>query len=254
MVAPAGYPQVPAQTGSRDAPDTGGTAVQTGSAANVRLASGQSTLSLQAVAAAALLALLAALGGSEFVLSANVSVTRWFQATVPPAVGEPLTISLLLGSTSLSLALLAALGAVLYSRGRKLAALSLGLILVGLAVELALKSWVSHPAVWAEFYRPAPWYPVPQVGSGLELPSPFPSGHSMRTAFLVLVVARVASGSLRPFYSRLVALAAWLAVLCAGGSVVYLGWHWPTDAVGGVALGYLLVVGVAHFDRRGRAA
>lgn len=66
----------------------------------------------------------------------------------------------------------------------------------------------------------------------------FPSGHSMAAASLYLTLAFVASRSPR-FRARrgaLIASGGGLAALI-GATRVYLGVHWPTDVLGGLALG-----------------
>lgn len=66
----------------------------------------------------------------------------------------------------------------------------------------------------------------------------FPSGHSMAAASLYLTLAFVASRS-RRLRDRRATLLAGAAALAAsvGASRVYLGVHWPTDVLGGLALG-----------------
>ncbi len=66
----------------------------------------------------------------------------------------------------------------------------------------------------------------------------FPSGHAMASSSLYVTLAFVASRSrlLRPHRTALLASAGTLATM-VGASRVYLGVHWPTDALGGLALG-----------------
>ncbi|MDB4936828.1 MAG: hypothetical protein JWP87_3800 [Labilithrix sp.] len=66
----------------------------------------------------------------------------------------------------------------------------------------------------------------------------FPSGHSMASSSLYLTLAFVASRS-RRLRSRRVAFLTAASVFAAtvGTTRVYLGVHWPTDVLGGLALG-----------------
>jgi undecaprenyl-diphosphatase len=66
----------------------------------------------------------------------------------------------------------------------------------------------------------------------------FPSGHSMAAASLYLTLAFVGSRSrrLRPHRAALIAGASTLAS-GIGATRIFLGVHWPTDVLGGLALG-----------------
>ncbi|MDB4943955.1 MAG: phosphoesterase PA-phosphatase related [Labilithrix sp.] len=68
--------------------------------------------------------------------------------------------------------------------------------------------------------------------------SSFPSGHSTGAASIYLTLAFVASRSkrLRPYRGTLLGGAAALAA-SVGASRVYLGVHWPTDVLSGLAVG-----------------
>jgi membrane-associated phospholipid phosphatase len=75
-------------------------------------------------------------------------------------------------------------------------------------------------------------------GMGLPWPDSFPSGHTTAAASIAVALLLVA-----PAAYRLTAAVAGLAIVAAVGlSVVILGWHYPSDVLGG-----LLVVGTWAF-------
>ena len=112
-----------------------------------------------------------------------------------------------------------------------------------IAAQLAsglLKTYVDRP-------RPAV---VP--AHDLVYSSSFPSGHAMMTPVVYLSLAAIiAAGEHRTSLKALVLMsAAWL-VLAVGVSRVYLGVHWPTDVLGGWAIGIAIAlsasVALHHF-------
>ncbi|MBI2388539.1 MAG: phosphatase PAP2 family protein [Deltaproteobacteria bacterium] len=120
-----------------------------------------------------------------------------------------------------------AVASVLASRRRPRAALQVALgSLGGIVAELGLKQRFGRP-------RPQHLPHLEVVGS-----KSFPSGHAMASSSLYLTLAYVASRSrrLRSERGSLLAAAALLAS-AVGLTRVYLGVHWPTDVLGGLALG-----------------
>jgi undecaprenyl-diphosphatase len=117
--------------------------------------------------------------------------------------------------------------AVVLTRRRPRVALQIAIgALGGIAAELGVKRFFRRK-------RPTILAHLDAVKS-----TSFPSGHSMSAASLYLTLAFVAARSPRRALRRgaLLACGGSLAAL-VGASRVYLGVHWPTDVLGGLALG-----------------
>jgi undecaprenyl-diphosphatase len=81
----------------------------------------------------------------------------------------------------------------------------------------------------------------------------FPSGHATAAAAFFGAVIYLA-GSLRPRARRIVRLLAALAIVLVGLSRVMLRAHWPSDVLGGIALGLALASAAAMLARSARPA
>lgn len=131
----------------------------------------------------------------------------------------------LVGGVSVTTALVIALVAGLYLRGRRsLASRLAAAFVVATLVEMILK-----------LYLPVPPLPIENLRSGgedliLTLPNPYPSGHMLRGVFL-------AGAAVLLWPRRTVSLAAGAALAVMAATRVYLGVHWASDVVGGVLLG-----------------
>jgi membrane-associated phospholipid phosphatase len=141
--------------------------------------------------------------------------------------------------------------AVVVSNAASLPALSIGVVLFaaifvlerrGLAPGLALGI-----AVWGTYllyrlekvvvHRPRPWL----FEDGAPAGSAFPSGHeALAVAFYVMLAVLLGRGRSRRTKCLLWGAAVSLALLI-GISRIYVGAHWPTDALAGAALGTSVV-------------
>jgi membrane-associated phospholipid phosphatase len=83
--------------------------------------------------------------------------------------------------------------------------------------------------------RPRPEYFL--VASGPDLSS-FPSGHTIfATIFLGIAIVLVGEGVRSPSFRRSLQAGLLFIILAMGASRVYLGFHWPSDVLGGYLYG-----------------
>lgn len=101
-----------------------------------------------------------------------------------------------------------------------------------------LKDWVGRPRPSLE----SVWL-MPQSLA-------FPSGHAANSMTAFLSVALIVTASR---WRRATTVAAVIVSLMVGFSRVYLGVHWPTDVIGGWALGLLIVGSAIEVGRRSGA-
>lgn len=185
---------------------------------------------------------IAVVGSWPGVVALNVEGLRAFQTTFPIGSFDPIALLLVFGSIQVSLCLLAVAGAWIYLRGEQLVALSFGLVLVGVALEVVSKATLTHPMVWEEFSHGPGLYPFPEVGTDgiVELTAPFPSGHVLRATYLALTAVALMECRLKRATVLAIRVAAGVFVAGVVFGVLYLGWHWPTDALGGLVAAYAL--------------
>lgn len=106
-------------------------------------------------------------------------------------------------------------------------------------VEALMKLFLYQPHIPRQFKHSAP-YPLTSVDLG----GSFPSGHAIRTAFLFVFLAILLwyRGGLA---ARASSIGLLLLALGFGFARIYMGDHWPSDVVAGLALGASLALLVA---------
>ena len=110
------------------------------------------------------------------------------------------------------------------------------LLFVGVAIEAVLKYVLPHPGPSPEFAHPLVLPPILRMMTApfrlhLNTPYSFPSGHMLRTTFLV--------GLFCAHHPRW-RWAGWVVLGAMAGTRVYLNAHWLSDVGGGLLLGLSL--------------
>ena len=184
---------------------------------------------LGALAGAAYVALLVA-SRLDLADRADQRITELIQSRPSTTLDSLADAYLIIGDPLVTSAAALGLGGwILLRRERgSLAFLAPGLILLTSGVELASKMSLLHPPPPASYVRAA--FHMLTTGLDPNIVSSFPSGHVARVAFLAVLLSALTGNR-----SVQVALAV-LASLTIPATV-YLGWHWASDALGGLLLG-----------------
>lgn len=107
------------------------------------------------------------------------------------------------------------------------------LFLLTLPLEILLKFTLAQPVPGAGLYRKTIRYAL----MGLSTMQSFPSGHATRTAFMTVLAGYLLFRCFGRTRALMPVLALTGLALVSGWSRIYLGYHWPTDVVGGFLLG-----------------
>jgi membrane-associated phospholipid phosphatase len=179
----------------------------------------------------------------------NLRMTHYLQGRGSTGQDIGLGIFGYLGSFEVTLVIAALLGIGLFRGLRLLAVLPVAFILLGSALEILGKQVIVSPAPGKAFQR----FPefLPSLGHKIGHWS-FPSGHLVRATIAYGLVLYLAerwelfgrdSSRLSPVLV--------LVIFFVGYAVVYLGWHWLSDVIGGLLLGLALLFAlIAYLERK----
>ena len=181
----------------------------------------------------------------------DLRMTHYLQGRGSTGQDIGLGIFAYLGSIELTLLIAVLLGVGLFRGLRLLAVLPAVFILAGSGLEILGKQLIVSPAPGSALQR----FPefLPSLGHQIGRWS-FPSGHLVRATLTYGLVLYLAerwelfgrdSSRLSPVLV--------LVVFFVGYGVVYLGWHWLSDAIGGLLLGLALLFALVAYLERKRA-
>lgn len=197
------------------------------------------TLAWRSAAVFIALAALVALGATREI---DLATTHAFQTLASYPLDLFVNWHTLLGQLAITLPAAAVLAVVAWRRHGGWAWLAPIAILATGPIELVFKFGLVHPGppeeLTREFFNP--------LGVRVEAPSSFPSGHMARLTFLAVILAGMLP-------SRLAWIGAATFVGLSLFARVYIGDHWLSDAVGGLALGAGIAATATAWVRRTRA-
>ncbi len=179
----------------------------------------------------------------------NPRMTHALQARGSTGQDIALGIFAYLGSIEVTLMIGALLGIALFRGLRLLAVVPAAVILLASALEYLGKSAIVSHGPGSALNR-FPGF-LPKFSHNIA-PYSYPSGHMLRATVTYGLVLYLAerwelfgrdSSRLSPILVVLIAL--------MGYAVIYLGWHWFSDVVGGILLGLTLLFGlIAYLERK----
>ncbi len=189
----------------------------------------------------AITALLAVYGATAAYASWEVEATRWLQAASPSALRAVAEFMTFIGRSPVSTLIPTIAIMALWLSGRRNLAAFLALAALARVMSVVVKELVD---------RPRPSDSLVNVVHQLSDPS-FPSGHVLgATLFYGFLVycAEVAISERR--LRRVIQSGLVLVIGLMGYARVQLGAHWPTDVLGGYALGVLILTTVIWLHHR----
>ena len=169
---------------------------------------------------------LAALVATGLAGPGDLAMTIAFQRVASGPLDLLANVETVIGQGVVTLGLALVLSLVIWRRGGGVAALAPLLILATVPIELFFKTVLQQPGPPREFTRSFHNF----LGVSIETNASFPSGHVTRLTFLAIVAASLYPRGWMPAVTALFLV---LAVFLR----VYIGDHWISDALGGIALG-----------------
>src|SRR6266851_498040 len=178
--------------------------------------------------------------------NATRAVDWWGLTLAQPLAAYPLDVAAslvtLLGEPQITGAVAVALSFRWWRRGRARGWGPL-LLFAGVAIEAVLKYVLPHPGPPHEFSRGLQFplflrFATPLL-LHLDTPYSFPSGHMLRTTFLVALISEH-----RPRWRTV----GWMLICAMAFTRVYLNDHWVSDVGGGILLGLTLAAAAASMN------
>jgi undecaprenyl-diphosphatase len=193
--------------------------------------------------------LVTALDAAGTFRNADFRLTHYLQSRGSYGQDVGLALFAYLGSIEVTLIVAVLLGAALFRGLRLLSVLPVVFVLLGSGLELAGKHLVTSPGPGLALNR----FPKLLPGLSHDLGGySYPSGHVLRSTITYGLVLYLAErwGLFGENSSRLSPVLV-LAIFLVGYAVIYLGWHWFSDALGGLLLGLTLLFAlVAYLERK----
>jgi undecaprenyl-diphosphatase len=179
----------------------------------------------------------------------NLRLTTYLQHRGSYAQDLGLGLFSYLGSIEVTAVIAVLIGVALFRGLRLLAVLPVVVVLLGSGLEILGKD-VIHSIAPGQLFQRFP-HILPSVSHNAGHYS-YPSGHVLRATLIYGLVLYLAerwelfgrdSSRLSPVLA--------LVIFFVGYGVVYLGWHWFSDALGGLLLGLTLLFGlIAYLERK----
>ncbi len=186
-------------------------------------------------------ALLAVYGAVVADAAWEVGVTHWVQSTSPDALHQIARFMTVIGRSPISTIIPVVAIAAMWVWGQRHLSIFLAAAALARILSVALKELVD---------RPRPSASVVDVTYQLGGHS-FPSGHALGATLFYgfLIYCAELSISYKPV-RRLVQGSLAIVIVLMGYSRVELGAHWPTDVLGGYAIGLLVLSAMVWLHRR----